>query len=374
MTRSTLVAAAALAAALIAPATTLAGGWATVGLSSLPDGARPGEEWVVDLTVLQHGRTPLEGVQPRVLIEAASGGTEEAFTAGPRSAPVSTGRRWCSRRRASGPTRWTTTSRRSTGWGACASEPAALRRRLPRRPPRPAAGPPDSSGGITLAGRSGSPLEPDCWRRSSPRCCGVAASRSRRRDERRARRGRGGGRARVRRRGARRRDPRRGRAPSAAPPSTSPAAPSSRAWAAAAATRSPRPAPPADRPEPGRAPRAAHARLSDREDHVSAVRATATSARCRRTSAPAWTRASSTRWCASCWPRARRRRAVSSTRLPDGSAASDALVQPLRVGARLRQPVGGAVALGRVREHELVAIEPERALAAAAARPGSARC
>ena len=38
---------AALAAALIAQATTLAGGWATVGLSSLPDGARPGEEWVV---------------------------------------------------------------------------------------------------------------------------------------------------------------------------------------------------------------------------------------------------------------------------------------------------------------------------------------
>lgn len=83
MTRSTLVAAAALAAALIAPATTLAGGWATVGLSSLPDGARPGEEWVVDLTVLQHGRTPLEGVQPRVLVRAADGGQEEAFAAEP---------------------------------------------------------------------------------------------------------------------------------------------------------------------------------------------------------------------------------------------------------------------------------------------------
>jgi hypothetical protein len=83
MTRSTLVAAAALAAALIAPATTLAGGWATVGLSSLPDGARPGEEWVVDLTVLQHGRTPLEGVEPRVIVEAANGGAEEAFAAKP---------------------------------------------------------------------------------------------------------------------------------------------------------------------------------------------------------------------------------------------------------------------------------------------------
>jgi hypothetical protein len=83
MSRSTLVAAAALAAALLAPATALAGGWATVGLSSLPDGTRPGEEWVVDLTVLQHGRTPLEGVQPRVLLKGENGGAEEAFAAEP---------------------------------------------------------------------------------------------------------------------------------------------------------------------------------------------------------------------------------------------------------------------------------------------------
>ena len=62
MRRTTLVAALALAAALTAPATSLAGGFATVGLSSLPGDARPGEAWVVDLTVLQHGRTPLEGV------------------------------------------------------------------------------------------------------------------------------------------------------------------------------------------------------------------------------------------------------------------------------------------------------------------------
>jgi hypothetical protein len=83
MSRSTLVAAAALAAALLAPATALAGGWATVGLSSLPDGTRPGEEWVVDLTVLQHGRTPLEGVQPSVLLKEENGGAEEAFAAEP---------------------------------------------------------------------------------------------------------------------------------------------------------------------------------------------------------------------------------------------------------------------------------------------------
>jgi hypothetical protein len=83
MTRYTLVAAMALAAVLTAPSTALAGGWATVGLSSLPDGAGPGEEWVVDLTILQHGRTPLEGVKPRVLIRPADGGREETFAATP---------------------------------------------------------------------------------------------------------------------------------------------------------------------------------------------------------------------------------------------------------------------------------------------------
>ena len=83
MNRITLVAAAALAALLIAPATTLGGGWATVGLSSLPDGAQPGEPWVVDITVLQHGRTPLEGIAPRVLIQGAGDGGEKAFVAKP---------------------------------------------------------------------------------------------------------------------------------------------------------------------------------------------------------------------------------------------------------------------------------------------------
>jgi YtkA-like len=79
MKRFTLVAAAALAALLMAPATSLGGGWATVGLSSLPDGTQPREVWVVDLTVLQHGRTPLEGVEPRVLIRGD--GSEKEFAA-----------------------------------------------------------------------------------------------------------------------------------------------------------------------------------------------------------------------------------------------------------------------------------------------------
>ena len=83
MKRFTLVAAAALAALLMAPATSLGGGWATVGLSSLPDGTQPDEAWVVELTVLQHGRTPLEGVEPSVLIRAPDGGAEHAFGAKP---------------------------------------------------------------------------------------------------------------------------------------------------------------------------------------------------------------------------------------------------------------------------------------------------
>ena len=42
-----------------------AGGWATVGLSSLPPtGLKAGQPWPVDITVLQHGRTPLAGVAP----------------------------------------------------------------------------------------------------------------------------------------------------------------------------------------------------------------------------------------------------------------------------------------------------------------------
>ena len=82
MNRFALFATMAVAAALIAPATSVAGGWATVGLSSLPEGTQPGEPWVVRITVLQHGRTPLEGVAPRVLLRDADG-AERSFVAKP---------------------------------------------------------------------------------------------------------------------------------------------------------------------------------------------------------------------------------------------------------------------------------------------------
>jgi hypothetical protein len=58
----------AAASALVLVGTAVAGGWATVKLSSVPKGLSAGEPWVVDVTVLQHGRTPLAGLKPTVTI------------------------------------------------------------------------------------------------------------------------------------------------------------------------------------------------------------------------------------------------------------------------------------------------------------------
>ena len=63
-----------------------AGGWATVGLSSFPTGTPPGKTWPVDLTVLQHGHTPLEGIAPVLTIENGDGDSR-AFTATPTGKP-----------------------------------------------------------------------------------------------------------------------------------------------------------------------------------------------------------------------------------------------------------------------------------------------
>ncbi len=155
MIRITLVAAAALAAVLIAPATTLGGGWATVGLSSLPDGVGPGEPWVVDLTVLQHGRTPLEGVEPTVLIRGAFDSGEKEFVAKP------TERAGVYRARVVFPSEGRFTYsvdddfsqvhelgavRIGAGGERAMAAPAAA---------RTVAGPPDSGDGVTLAGALG---------------------------------------------------------------------------------------------------------------------------------------------------------------------------------------------------------------------------
>jgi hypothetical protein len=65
---------------LVVPAVAGAGGWATAGLSSTPEGVAPGQPWKVDVTVLQHGRTPLEGLQPVVRIRSGDATREFAAT------------------------------------------------------------------------------------------------------------------------------------------------------------------------------------------------------------------------------------------------------------------------------------------------------
>ena len=76
-----VTATAAVLAALALPGAAGAGGFATVGLSSLPDGTAPGKPWHVTLTILQHGRTPLSGLSPEVRIRSADGTTARTFAA-----------------------------------------------------------------------------------------------------------------------------------------------------------------------------------------------------------------------------------------------------------------------------------------------------
>ena len=68
--------------ALAAPASALAGGWATAGLSP-PDGVGAGDTWNADVRILQHGMTPLAGVIPTVTIRNVATGKEKTFTAKP---------------------------------------------------------------------------------------------------------------------------------------------------------------------------------------------------------------------------------------------------------------------------------------------------
>ena len=73
----------AVVASVAVPAAS-AGGWATVGLSSLPPtGLKAKQAWPVDITVLQHGRTPLAGVTPVVRIRDDGGKLVQSFTARP---------------------------------------------------------------------------------------------------------------------------------------------------------------------------------------------------------------------------------------------------------------------------------------------------
>src|SRR5262245_10966951 len=66
--------------ALALPATAAAGGFATV-----PAGTKAGDTWKAELLVLQHGRTPLEGISPVVRIR--SGDRSQEFPAAPAGEP-----------------------------------------------------------------------------------------------------------------------------------------------------------------------------------------------------------------------------------------------------------------------------------------------
>lgn len=72
-----------LLALLALPASAVAGGWATVGLSSTPEGVAHGQPWKVRIEVLQHGRTPLAGVKPTIKITDRATGATRVFAARP---------------------------------------------------------------------------------------------------------------------------------------------------------------------------------------------------------------------------------------------------------------------------------------------------
>src|SRR4051794_22995098 len=81
----TRTAALAIIGLLALPTGALAGGWATVGLSSTPDGLGPSQTWNIELEILQHGRTPLDTVPPTVTIPA--GDTTRTFQTRPAGRP-----------------------------------------------------------------------------------------------------------------------------------------------------------------------------------------------------------------------------------------------------------------------------------------------
>jgi hypothetical protein len=58
----------ALVLALVSPAAASAGGYATVGLQSLPTDVEPGKPWMAEFTVLIHGRTPFLDGNPTVTV------------------------------------------------------------------------------------------------------------------------------------------------------------------------------------------------------------------------------------------------------------------------------------------------------------------
>lgn len=75
------------AAVLVATQTAAAGGWATAGLSSMPSSPKSGQVATVEVKILAHGRTPLEGVKPAVALRNMKTGERRRFAATPSGEP-----------------------------------------------------------------------------------------------------------------------------------------------------------------------------------------------------------------------------------------------------------------------------------------------
>jgi hypothetical protein len=82
----TLVLTLAAAAALAVAGTASAGGWATAGVSPPPDDPTAGSTWDAKITLLQHGQTPLVGMQPTISL-LGGGGERKTFAAKPTDEP-----------------------------------------------------------------------------------------------------------------------------------------------------------------------------------------------------------------------------------------------------------------------------------------------
>ena len=77
----TLVIGFALAAALATAGVANAGCMATVGLTPLPDRVAAGSTWTADITVLQHGRTPMADATPAVILTNPATGKHKTVPA-----------------------------------------------------------------------------------------------------------------------------------------------------------------------------------------------------------------------------------------------------------------------------------------------------
>ena len=77
----------AIVCALVLPTLASAGGWASVGFEPLPDGMSAGTTWNPTIFVKRHGITPVEELQPVVMIEETGSGESTKFLAAADAEP-----------------------------------------------------------------------------------------------------------------------------------------------------------------------------------------------------------------------------------------------------------------------------------------------